>query len=236
MFPFRCLVTALLLSVRLAHASEDYRTLLPSGPPPHPVVLLVPGCSGFAALNGVNIYEDRASELQAAGHVVVFVDYLGRFGNCGRMSHAQVGDAILEAAAWSREQTDVDRARVAVIGWSYGGGGVLSALKAMPASAPVLTKAVMYYPDCRGETSWSAAAVSAVMFLAADDDVARPAQCDPVAKGAPPGSLRVSTYADAHHAFDVRSLPRREQRPFGTLGYNAEAATDSWQKVREFLR
>lgn len=229
-------LVAMLLPVQPAFAAEEYRTLIPTTPPPHSAVLLVPGCSGFTALNGFNIYEERGTELQAAGLLVVFVDYLGRFGNCGRMSHAQVGDAILEAAAWAREQRGVDQTWTAVIGWSYGAGGVLAALKRMPAGSPLLQRAVMYYPDCRGEGAWSNSAVSALMFLGADDDVARPAQCDAVSKSAPPNSLRVMTFRNTYHAFDVRSLPQRAQQPFGTIGYNADAAIESWTVVRDFLK
>ncbi len=226
----------LLFSADSVLAEEEYRTLSPAAAGPHPAVLLVPGCSGFAALNGVNVYEERAAELQAAGYFVVFVDYLGRFGNCGHMSHEQVGEAILEAATWIREQSGVDATRIGVIGWSYGGGGVLAALRLLRAGPPVLSRAIMYYPDCRGEGAWTASGIVALMFLAANDDVARPSLCDPVAKQVPPGSLRVIAYPQAYHAFDVRSLPERAQYPFGTLGYNAEAAVASWGAVVDFLK
>ena len=234
---YRTVLAVLLLSAQWAWAADDdYRVLSPTSPPPHPAVLLVPGCSGFASLNGVNIYEERAAELRASGHVVVFVDYLGQFGNCGRMSHAQVGDAILQAAAWIRDQPDVDPGRIAVIGWSFGGGGVIAALRTMQAGAPRLARAVMYYPDCRGETAWSDPSISALMFLGSDDNVARPALCEPVAQGVPPNSLTLMVYPNAYHAFDVRSLPQRAEYPFGTLGYNAGAAADSWAKVGDFLK
>jgi dienelactone hydrolase len=116
-------------------AAEPFRLLTPSGASRHPAVLLVSGCSGFIAVNGVNLYEERAAELQAAGYVVVFVDYLGRrnLKNCsGQVSRIQVGQDILEAAAWMRARPNVDPARISAIGWSYGGGGVIAALTAMP--------------------------------------------------------------------------------------------------------
>jgi dienelactone hydrolase len=227
----------LLLSSQWARAADDdYRVLWPATPSPHPVVLLVPGCSGFAALNGLNIYEERADALRAGGHIVVFVDYLGRFGSCGHMSHAEVGDAILQAAGWVRDQPDVDPSRIAVIGWSFGGGGVIAALRSMQAGAPRLARAVMYYPDSRGETAWSDPSISALMFLGNEDNVTRPALCEPVAQGVPPHSLTLMVYPNAFHGFDVRSLPQRAEYPFGTLGYNAGAATDSWARVGDFLR
>jgi len=217
-------------------AAEPYRTLSPPGEAPHPAVLLVPGCSGFTAANGVNHYEDRAAELQAAGFFVVFATYLDRFGNCGHVSHAEAGERILEAARWTRDQPGIDTARISVIAWSYGGGGVIAALRSTNPGPPALAKAVLYYPDCRGETPWTASRVSALMLMGAADDVARPAACDAVVKGAPANTLRTILYPDALHAFDSRGLPERAEYPFGTIGYNAEAARASWATVLDFLR
>ena len=94
----------------------------------------------------------------------------------------------------------------------------------------------MYYPDCRGETPWSGAGVSALMLLGAIDDVARPALCEAVVNGTPSNAIRSITYPDARHSFDMRGLPARADYPFGTLGYNAEAAKASWATALEFLR
>jgi dienelactone hydrolase len=221
-----------------ASATEPYRMLSPSGDAPHPAVLLVPGCSGFVATNGVNPYDERAGELQAAGYFVVFVDYIGRrsMSNCGHVTKTEVGSDIIEAAIWARAQAGVDASRISVIGWSYGGGGVLEALTAMPPGPPVFAKAVLYYPDCRGARPWSAAGVSAFMFMGAIDDVAHPAWCDTVLRRAPQNSVRTILYPNARHAFDVRSLPERDEQPFGTIGYNAEAAQASWATVLDFLK
>ena len=237
--PLLCAVLfASLLPAREISATEPYRMLSPSGDAPHPAVLLVPGCSGFVATNGVNSYDERAGELQAAGYFVVFVDYTGRRGmsNCGHVAKTEVGTDVLDAAAWARAQPGIDPARISVIGWSYGGGGVLAALTSMPPGPPVFAKAVMYYPDCRGARPWSAAGISVLLLMGTIDDVARPALCDTVVKGAPPNNVRTILYPNARHAFDVRSLPARDEQPFGTIGYNAEAATASWASLLDFLR
>jgi dienelactone hydrolase len=227
---------ASLLSGHSTFAAEPYRMLSPSGAAPHPAVLLVPGCSGFTAVNGINLYDERARELQATGYAVVFVDYLGRFDNCGHVSHAQVGEDILGAATWTRAQPGIDPRRISIIAWSYGGGGVLAALRAMPSGPPIFAKAMMYYPDCRGEKPWSATGISALMLMGAIDDVARPALCDTVVNGAPPNTLQTILYPNARHSFDMRSLPERAEYPSGTIGYNAEAATASWATVLDFLK
>jgi dienelactone hydrolase len=237
-FVLCAVLLALLLSQQEASAAEPYRMLSPSGDAPHAAVLLVPGCSGFAATNGFNIYDQRAGELQAAGYFVVFVDYIGRrsMTNCAHVAKTEVRPDILEAAAWVRTQAGVDPARISVIGWSYGGGGVLAALTSMPPGPPVLAKAVMYYPDCRGARPWSASDIAALMLMGTDDEVARPALCDTVARNAPPNGVRTIIYPNARHAFDVRSLPARAELPFGTIGYNADAADASWATVLDFLR
>ena len=43
----------------------------------------------------------------------------------------------------------------------------------MPVGAPILAKAVMYYPDCRGEVAWTGSTVLTLLFLGIDDHVAR---------------------------------------------------------------
>ncbi len=232
-------LAAAALAANMTLAAEPFRVLSPSGGTSAPAVLLVPGCSGFVTRNGINHYDERASELQAAGYFVVFVDYLSRrhLTDCagGRdVSHAEVAADILEAAAWIKGQARVAADKIFVIGWSYGGGGVLAALKAMPAGPPLLAKAVTYYPDCRRAMPWVSTSVSVLMLLGGMDEVALPGLCDRAMKGAPPNSLRTVLYPNARHGFDMRSLPERAE--FGRLGYNAEAAKASWTAVLDFLR
>src|SRR6516165_9640103 len=84
-------VASVLLS-SLAANEDTFRMLSPSGSGPHPVVLLVPGCSGFATINGINVYDERAAELQAAGCSVVYVDYISKRmqSNCDHIGQAEV--------------------------------------------------------------------------------------------------------------------------------------------------
>ena len=224
------------LAGREASAAEPYRMLSPTGAAPHPAVLLVPGCSGFVATNGVNIYDERAAELQAAGYFVVFVDYIARRmqTNCAHVSQTEVSADILEAATWTRDQAGIDASKISVIGWSYGGGGVLAALKSMAVGSPI-TRAVMYYPVCRGAGSWTTGVIG-LMLLGEKDDIAVPALCNAVAKGVPPDRLRVITYPTARHGFDMRGMPERADLPSGSPGYNAEADKAAWSAVRDFLK
>jgi dienelactone hydrolase len=184
----------------------------------------------------VNLYEERAAELQAAGYVVVFVDYVGRRmqGNCAHVSQAEVSADILAAATWARTQPGVDQASISVIGWSYGAGGVLAALRTMTAP-PAFAKAVLYYPVCRGAAPWSAA-VTGLMLLGERDDIAFPDLCNAVGKAMPAERLRMIIYPGARHGFDMRGFPDGDRQPPGAPGYNADAAVASWAAVLEFLR
>jgi dienelactone hydrolase len=231
-----CIAATLLLSCASASAEEQaFRILSPPGSTPHPAVLLVPGCSGFAANNGVNHYDERAAELQAAGYAVVFVDYVVRRmqANCAHVAQSEVAQDILDAAAWTRRQPGIDAGRISVIGWSFGASGVLAALKAMPGDPPI-AKAVMYYPVCRGAVPWSVGVVG-LMLLADKDDVAYPKLCKPVVDGVPAERLRVVSYPDARHGFDNKGFPEHAEQS-GAPVYNAEAAKASWTAVLEFLK
>src|SRR6476620_9209235 len=111
------------LAASMTFAAEPFRVLLPSGGTPYAAVLLVPGCSGFVARNGINHYDERASELQGTGYAVVFVDYLGRreLTACAggpNSSHDQVSTDILEAAMWIKGHPLVAPDKVFAIGWS----------------------------------------------------------------------------------------------------------------------
>jgi dienelactone hydrolase len=231
---------AVVLYAGLAFAAEAFRVLAPSEPTRSPAVLIVPGCSGFAVRNSVNHYEERARELQAVGYFVVFVDYLSRrqLTDCGGgryVTHAQVAADIHEAARWIQAMPGVDPSKIFVIGWSYGAGGVLAALRTLPPeSPPLLAKAAMYYPDCRRAMPWSSTNVSGLMLMGAMDQVALPALCDPVIKAVSPNCLRTVAYPNARHGFDMRGLPERDE--FGRLGYDPEAAKASWATVLDFLR
>ena len=240
--PFKMALVALwtvlgMLSLHaVAAAEEPFRIFTPAGNTRHPAVLFVPGCSGFVAANGTKLYEERAAELQAAGYIVVFVDYIGRRmqSNCAHVSQAEVSTNILEAVTWVRQRTDVDAGRISVIGWSYGGGGVLATLKTMPTPS-TFTKVVLYYPVCRGATPWTAA-VTGLLLLGEKDDIAFPNLCNAVVNGMPPDKLRTITYPNARHGFDMRGLPDRPDQPSGAPGYNADAARASWSAVLDFLK
>jgi dienelactone hydrolase len=226
-------VTPNFLSPAIADQTP-FRVMSSTGSDPQPAVLL-PGCSGFVANNGINVYDERAAELRAAGFLVVYVDYVGKRmqSNCAHVGQAEVSADILDAVKRVAGQNGVDPSRIFVIGWSYGAGGVLAALNAASPTDPPIAKAVLYYPVCRGAGPWSSM-TSSLMLLGAADDIASPALCNAVAKGAPAEKLKVITYPNARHGFDMRGLP--ETQVTGAPAYNQEAAIASWAAALEFLK
>ena len=217
-----------------------YRVFRPDGPGPHPAVAFLSGCSGFAPSVAPKSYDRVAEQLVAQGFVVIFVDYLGRRGlqSCARapITPADAAKDLVAATGWLRSQPFVDTARITAMGWSYGGGAVLTALGDYTAEQLGIFRAVVYYPSCRSVQSWKVS-TPVLMLLGADDDVAPGKVCQAVAKGiAMPDAVKTVIFPGALHAFDVSELPAKTQYQFGTIGHHPQAAAAAWEEVQRFLK
>jgi dienelactone hydrolase len=216
-----------------------YRVFRPDTPGSHPAVVFVSGCDGFAPAAAPALYERRAEHLRAQGHIVIFADYLGRRGlkTCaGPVTHEEAARDVVAAAAWLGSQVGVDRARIAAMGWSYGGRAVLVALARHTETQLAFSRAVVYYPDCRALEPWKAT-MPVLMLLGGDDDMtpARPCQ-EAAARTAAPAAVKIVVYPGALHGFDNPELPAKMRYGFGTVGYQAEAAEGARREVEQFLR
>src|SRR5215813_1816182 len=178
----RAAVAVLLLSASASVAQTpeaQYRIFRPDTSGPHPAIALVSGCDGFAPSMAPTLYERRAEHLRALGHIVVFVDYLGRRGlkTCaGPITHDDAARDLLSAVTWLRSQTAVDHSRITAMGWSYGARAVLVALSKQGESRLGFSRAVVYYPDCRALEPWKTA-VPVLMLLGGDDDMTPAKSC-----------------------------------------------------------
>jgi len=216
-----------------------YRTFRPDSPGPHPAVVFLSGCDGFAPSLAPAVYERRAEHLRALGHVVVFADYLGRRGlkTCGgAITHHDAARDLVAAAAWLRSQSAVDGSRITAMGWSFGGRGVLAALAAPPDGGLPFSRAVVFYPDCRLLEPWKPA-LPVLMLLGGGDEMtpAKPCQ-EAAARVANPAAVRIVVYPGALHAFDVPDLPAKMRFGFAIIGYHPEAAAAAQKEVEQFLR
>ena len=217
-----------------------YRVFRPDGAGPHPAVAFVSGCSGFAPVGARNAYVRVAEKLKGQGYIVLFVDYLGRRGlqSCGRgsVTEADAAKDLATAVTWLRSQPWVDGARVAAMGWSYGGGAVLVALGDYTQKQLGISRAVVYYPICRAVRPWSVGTPVLILF-AGDDEVAPSSACQAtIQKNATPSAVKAVIYHGALHAFDVAELPTETRGPTGMMGYNAQAAAAAWDEIEKFLQ
>ena len=228
------------VSVSRAQTSDGgYRTFRPDSPGPYPAVIFVSGCSGVAPSFAPGAYERVAEQLRVQGNMVVFADYLGRWGlkSCGpSLTHADAAKELVTVAAWLKTQPAVDQTRITALGWSYGGGAALVALSRYTEEQLVFTRAVVYYPDCRTVRPWKIR-MPVLMLLAGDDDVAPGKPCrQATEKGAAPDAVKIVVYPGALHGFDVPDLPLRMKYPGGTIGYHPQAAAAAWEEIQRFLQ
>lgn len=223
-------------------ALEPYfRTYQPNGAGPFPALLFVSGCSGFAPSVAPRAYTSAAERWRAKGYLVVFVDYLAarHLRNCrssAMLTLAEIGRDVLAVAAYLRTQPSISPARITAIGWSYGGGGVLAALEQMnPGENGPLHAIVAYYPVCRDVQPWRAR-VPVLSLMGAQDEVARPAECQQVFAQLPPGTpLETRVYPEARHGFDAAELPPYAKFGREIVGYNATAAGAASRDIEQFL-
>ena len=213
-----------------------FRSLyLPQGAGPFPAVVLLHTCAGV----GSNVVQ-WAHTLRAAGYAALVVDSFAPRGAqsvCGNWA-VTVDEVAMDAFAalrHLRERPEIDRDRIAVIGFSYGGMAALrvaSARYRRAAGTPGFRVAVSLYPVCVSpRPDWSAETQERLtnlygdvetptLILIGDADVDTPNVA--VNCAATVAALRragrpvdIKLYPGAGHAFDQ------------SWAYHAEAADDA---------
>jgi dienelactone hydrolase len=221
-----------------------------AGAGPRPAVLLLHGCGGLYTARGTlqARYEEYAARFGAAGWHVLIPDSFGARGKreiCTERERsvtvAMRRDDTARALAWLGARGEVDRARIALVGWSHGGSTLLATLAA--AVEPRPAAAVAFYPGCAQALRRPAAPSTPLLLLLGEmDDWTPPAPCLALAERwrAQGGAVAVEVYADAVHGFDgerqVRLRTDIPSRPAGVhLGDHAAARTAALQAMDNFL-
>ncbi|HUL56219.1 MAG TPA: dienelactone hydrolase family protein [Usitatibacter sp.] len=251
----------------------------PSGAGPFPAVVLLHGCGGLYHWKGrqrgqlTSRHEEWAERLVKAGYVVLLPD---SFAPRGVHESCTVKDRPVDssrerprdaygALQWLQAQPYVKANRVALMGWSNGGGTVLhtvaAASPARPAALPMgdFRAAVAFYPGCSSPkegahhsghaTSTSSSAwrtrIPLMIMQGEADDWTPAAPChDLVAAAAARGEpIEYHGYPGAYHDFDAPNEPVRTRSglaraPSGIahVGTNAAARDDAFERVPNFLR
>jgi dienelactone hydrolase len=231
----------------------------------HPAVVFLHGCSGmFDRSTGLisRLERDWASVLNRDGYSVLMVDSFRPRSIDQTCAPATYNPAVVAARPkdaygalyYLQNQSFVRGDRIALIGWSAGGGTVLRAIPQQsggrPASLPQgdFRAAVALYPalcsDQREPASWTSNIPLLVLFGAAD--VWTPlAPCQNFIAGALARGSRIElhTYPGAYHAFDAPDRPLRRLPQYTTtagvvpiVGTDLAARRDAFAQVQAFLR
>ncbi len=240
------------------------RLLRPAGAGPHPSVVLLHGCGGLYAKSTGRVAPRHvwwATMLQQQGYEVLMVDSFGPRGVddvCSGPLKDRPVRAGMErkrdawaALAYLRSRSEVDRERVALMGWSQGGGTVLSAYGAGedgPAGKEGggFRAAIAFYPGCKSplkNEDWQPD--GPLLLLVGEKDDWTPAQpcVDLVQRDGVKERTELVVYPNAYHGFDAPDAPVRKRKNLATapggvahVGTNEAARQDSITRVTNFLQ
>jgi dienelactone hydrolase len=241
------------------------------GDAPRPAVVLMHGCSGLLNAQGriFPIFRAWMRALFARGYDVLTVDSAASRGfgqtcspgpNRITMWRDRPSDAYA-ALQYLQAQPAVAAGRIALMGWSQGGGVVLLTINDKSIGRPAALKqdfkgAVSFYPGVCNDKfqskpwtqvepqGWTTPVPLLVLFGAADTWTPL-APCEEFlerakARGNP---VELKIYANAVHAFDAPNLPRTElpayrtgNGPVPVIGTDSQARADAFPRVLEFLK
>jgi dienelactone hydrolase len=235
--------------LRIRLASERGQTPVPGGgdeligylyrPPgdgPFPAIVGLHGCDGRTAAGEARL----AAPFVSSGYVFLSVDSFSSRGigeGCSGAVAPRTADAF-GGLNYLVQQPFVIRSRVAVLGFSQGGGAALETV-AQGGFQDLMTDrfraAVAYYPVCN---PGGLIASAPTLILIGDLDDWTPAEdCrEMITRGGSGGApIMLTVYPLATHAFNVpRSQP---ERSFGHwLEYDESAARDASRRVAAFLK
>jgi dienelactone hydrolase len=216
----------------------------PKGTGPFPGVVLLHVCSGIRA------YDSKWAEwLGTLGYVAILPDSLSPRNistacEAGKLTFREHALDGLGALAYLRSQPDVIPTKIAVMGWSLGGGSTLISASARfinttrPAGGGYQA-AIAFYPGCAAFLDGNLA-TPLLMLMGSADDWTPPDRC--VERGTALQSagtpIEWKVYKGAMHTFDEPS-PNRVVRISGRtfhLEYDRTAAKDAHDQVQRFLR
>ena len=229
------------------------------------------GCSGLLNANGriFPLFRAWMRALFAQGYDVLIVDSAASRGfgqtcspgpNRITMWRDRPKDAYA-ALAYLQARPSVQADRVALMGWSQGGGVALLTINDKSIGRPPALKqdfvaAVSFYPGACSDKfqskpwtavepqGWTTQIPLLVLFGAADTwTPLAPCEAFLAAAKARGNPVELKVYANAAHAFDAPNLPRTElpayrngDGPVPVIGTDRQARADAFPRVLEFLK
>ena len=208
----------------------------PDEPGRHPAVIELHGCGGFGAMDVV-----VADVLKSFGYVALALNSLGDANVCeqnpGDGEFAEAFDAYA-ALDWLAEQSYVDSNRVALLGFSMGGGAILNGVEPgliEDKKSRHFRAAIAYYPWCKDRAGLTT--VPTLILVGDRDDWTHASWCQEMmarrdGQGSP---VELTVYPGATHAFNF--FPGAPRVYLGHhVEYDPKATADAWKQVRRFLQ
>ena len=217
----------------------------PSGKGPYAAVVLFHGCGGVSP----NV-PAWAQWLQSEGYAALVVDsFQGRglrnlCADSRPLTPAVRAADVYAAAAKLKAMGVVDGDRIAAMGFSHGGGTVLSAWRTQSKHPDVKLRALIaLYPGCGSQQLPPTDAAPLLILAGANDDWTPPESCQTLAEAAREAGhpVTIVVYPDARHHFDGAHLKRpvfvsiAKGGKGATVEYNPKAHEDSEKQVKQFL-
>ncbi|MFO1189875.1 MAG: dienelactone hydrolase family protein [Alphaproteobacteria bacterium] len=237
----------------------------PEGPGSFPAIVALHGCNGLMTRDGhiAAREQDWAEYLAGLGYAVLLLDSFTARGVreiCSQRhravnNHDRVADAE-DALAWLGNQPGIDRSRIALLGWSHGGGTVLDAVphqssRRRAASDIDFRAAIAFYPGCGNvlrRDDYRVRMPLLILVGKADDWTPAPPCAELADRLAGHGTgqdpaVRAILYPGAHHAFDMPNSPVHQRTGIAvrgggdraTLGTDPAARADSRDQVTAWL-
>jgi dienelactone hydrolase len=234
----------------------------PAGDGPAPAMVLMHGCAGLYARDGVptSRHHDWAWRLQSLGYVVLHVDSftprnLREICSSKERTISPASERPRDAygaLAYLQSLPFVRPDRIGLLGWSNGGSTTLYTIDRALAARPNglrhdFRAAVALYPGCRAplsrKTAWTTAIPLLILIGEADDwTQARPC-VDLVARAkGTRAPVDIHVYPGAYHDFDSPNSPLRVRRNVATttsgtatIGTDPAARADALERAPAFL-